>query len=227
MRQLLGAVLAVCATAQISYAKKLSGSTVLGIDLGGNFMKAAYVAPGEEDPFPILLSDLSERRSAYAVAFRKGKWLFGTHATKAAISNPESTFTYIGSHLLGRQWNSPEVEYYRSIFVPRLEADPSRGTVMALDAEEKIVPVEFLAGIYLENIKEHSEFVSNRRFSGAVITTPSYYDQLQRRALLEAAEIAGVNVYALINPASAGTLPLQSCILTWVFSCHILRNSSV
>lgn len=203
-QQLLGVVLALCAAAQIGYAKKLIGSTVLGIDLGGNYMKAAYVAPGEEDPFPILLSDLSERKSAYSVAFRKGKWLFGTHATKAAISNPESTFTYIGSHLLGRQWSSPEVEYYRSTYIPSLEADPVRGTVMALDAEGKRVPVEFLAGIYLENLKEHSELISERRFSGAVITVPSYYDQLQRRALLEAAEIAGVKVYALINPASAG-----------------------
>lgn len=205
MKQLLGVVLALCVSAQISYAKKLIGSTVLGIDLGGNYMKAAYVAPGEEDPFPILLSDLSERKSAYSVAFRKGKWLFGTHATKAAISNPESTFSYIGSHLLGRQWSSPEVEYYRSTYIPRLEADAARGTVMALDAEGKSVPVEFLAGIYLENLKEHSELISERRFSGAVLTVPSYYDQLQRRALLEAAEIAGIKVYALINPASAGT----------------------
>lgn len=189
--------------------KKLVGSTVLGIDLGGSFMKAAYVAPGEEDPFPILLSDLSERKSSYAVAFRKGKRLFGTHASKAAITNPESTFTYLGSHLLGRPFTSPQVQAYRELYTPALEADPERGTVVARDEEGKPVPVEHLVGLYLDNVKVHAQSEANRHVAGAVITVPSYYDQRQRRALLEAAEIAGLKVQALINPASAGTPAFQ------------------
>lgn len=167
-------------------------------------MKASYVAPGEE-PFQILLSDMAERMSSVAVAFRKGKWLFGTHAAKAAVSNPESTFTYIGSHLLGRQFNDPVVEAYRSTYLPQLQADPVRGTVMAADATGKYVPIEHILALYLESLKEHAETFSSRYVAGTVFTVPSYYDQIQRQALLDAAEMAGIKVYALINPASAGT----------------------
>ncbi len=208
-------------------AKKLIGSTVLGVDIGGNFMKAAYVAPGEEDPFPILLSDLSERKSAYAVAFRKGKWLTGTHATKAAISNPNSTFLYLGSHLLGRSFSSPEVDYYKSIFTPSLKEDELRKTVLVEDANGKSVPVEFLTSIYLDNLKDHTENVSNRHMAGAVVTVPSYYDQVQRKAFLDAAELANFKIYALIHPASAGKVFLDHYFILDFFVAAIYYGTQV
>lgn len=198
----LTAILCLCGG--VDGKKTLVGSTVLGVDLGGGFMKAAYVAPGEEDPFPILLSDLSERKSANAIAQRKDRWLFGTHASKAAISNPDTTFMYAGSNLLGRPFESEEVRQYRERYIPGLEKDPERGGVLAKLGQGS-VPVEQLVAMYLDNVKEHTEDVSLRHLAGAVLTVPAYYGQAQRKALLEAAEIAGVNVQALIIPASAGT----------------------
>lgn len=166
-------VLGLLTMGQLGAAPRMIGSTVLGVDLGGSFMRAAYVAPGEVDPFPILLSDLGERLSAHAVAWRKDRWLFGTHANKAAISNPESSYLALGSDLLGRQFDSPEVTQYREQFVGKLEADPARGTVMAIDINGRPVPIEHLSSLYLENLKSHSERMSSRHFSGAVITVPA------------------------------------------------------
>lgn len=186
--------------------KKIVGNTVLGVDLGGYFMKAAYVAPGEEDPFPILLSDLSERKSAHVVAFRKGKALFGGHATKVSITNPESTFSYFYSHLLGRQFDDPSVAYYQSKFSPPISSADDRQTAAVADEKGNKVPIEFIESLYLDNLKEQLLAVSHRALSGTVFAVPAYFNQQQRQALLDAADIANVKVFAMINAPSAAAV---------------------
>lgn len=192
--------------ASFAECKKLIGNTVLGVDLGGHFMKAAYVAPGEEDPFPVLLSDLSERKSAHVVAFRRGKALFGGHATKVSITNPESTFSYFYSHLLGRQYDDPSVAYYKSKFSPPISPLADRETAEVIDEKGNKVPIEFIESLYLDNMRERLLAVSHRSLSGAVFAIPAYFNQQQRQALLDAAEIANIKVFAMINAPSAAAV---------------------
>lgn len=152
------------------FAKAPVGNTVMGVDLGGAMMKVAYVAPGEEEPFPILSDDLSKRKWPHAVAHRRGKWLFGAHAVKAASMVPESSFVYYLPFLLGQLNDSEQVEKYRSLFTPSISKDEARGTCQVMGIDQKAVPIEYIAALYLENLIERCQTVSGRYAAGAVIT---------------------------------------------------------
>jgi molecular chaperone DnaK (HSP70) len=49
----------------------------------------------------------------------------------------------------------------------------------------------------------------------AVIAVPCYYNDFQRRAVLDAAKISGINCMRLINETAAGT-SYRHCVLSWL-----------
>lgn len=66
--------------------------------------------------------------------------------------------------------------------------------------------VEELVGMILANAKHQAEEFGNETVSGCVITIPPYFNQWERKAVMDAAEIAGLKVYALMNDETAVAL---------------------
>lgn len=59
------------------------------------------------------------------------------------------------------------------------------------------------SSILLKNLKKEAEEVSGEKIDSAVITVPAYFTDIERKATMEAAKMAGINVIAIINEPTA------------------------
>jgi molecular chaperone DnaK (HSP70) len=66
-------------------------------------------------------------------------------------------------------------------------------------------PVEVSADI-LATLRYRAEDTFNDDLFGAVITVPAYFDDAQRQATKDAAQLAGLNVLRLINEPTAAAI---------------------
>lgn len=58
----------------------------------------------------------------------------------------------------------------------------------------------------LRKIKNDAEFYLKKNINEVVITTPAYFNQMQRKATMQAAEIAGLKVRKIINEPTAASI---------------------
>ena len=65
---------------------------------------------------------------------------------------------------------------------------------------------ESLSAIILKKLKYDAEKSLGDNIDGAVVTVPAYFNDSQRKATLDAAQIAGLNVLAIINEPTAAAL---------------------
>ncbi|XP_014608024.1 PREDICTED: hypoxia up-regulated protein 1 [Polistes canadensis] len=177
---------------------------VMSIDIGSEWMKVAIVSPGV--PMEIALNKESKRKTPATIAFRDGERTFGEDAQVVGLRFPQSTFSYI-LDLLGKSIDNPMVKLYSKRFPYHdIIADDERQTI-AFKLYENIThtPEELLAQI-LHKGKEFAEFSAGQKVNEAVITVPGYFNQAERRALLQAAELAKIKVLQLINDYTAVAL---------------------
>ena len=69
---------------------------------------------------------------------------------------------------------------------------------MFLYSETTYSPEELL-GMLLHKAKEYAETSAGQTINEAVITVPGYFNQAERKALLQAAHLGGLKVLQLIN----------------------------
>ncbi|KAL2220888.1 putative Hsp70 family chaperone Lhs1/Orp150 [Thermoascus aurantiacus ATCC 26904] len=197
------------------------GSAVLGIDLGTEYLKAALVKPGI--PLEIVLTKDSKRKESAAVAFKPAREanasfperFYGGDALALAPRFPDDVYANL-KVLLGIPFNGGEndiVKMYSSRYpAVKLESAPGeRGTVGLRsgrlgEAEGKdAFLVEELLAMQLKQLKANAEAMAGKGFSirDAVITYPAFYTAEEKRSVQLAAELAGLNVQALISDGLA------------------------
>ena len=71
--------------------------------------------------------------------------------------------------------------------------------------ENKFSPIE-ISALILKHLREIAEKQENKPIEGAVITVPAYFNDVQRQATKKAAEIAGLNVFRLLNEPTAAAI---------------------
>jgi molecular chaperone DnaK len=138
------------------------------------------------------------------VAFSSsGEKLVGQIAKRQAITNPENTI-YAAKRLIGRKFDSPEVQRFASIASFEITA--------AEDGDARIVvggrtcsPQE-ISSMVLARLCETASDYLGEPVRDAVITVPAYFDDSQRQATQDAGKIAGLNVLRIINEPTAAAL---------------------
>ncbi|XP_070160934.1 hypoxia up-regulated protein 1 isoform X2 [Polyergus mexicanus] len=177
---------------------------VMSIDLGSEWMKVAIVSPGV--PMEIALNKESKRKTPVAIAFRDGERSFGEDAQVVGVRFPQNTFSYI-LDLIGKPIDNPLVQLYLKRFpYYNIVADDQRKTIaFKLNENTTYTPEELLAQI-LHKGKEMAETSAQQKINEAVITVPGFFNQAERRALIQAAELAGLKVLQLINDYTAVAL---------------------
>ncbi len=63
----------------------------------------------------------------------------------------------------------------------------------------------------LSKCKDYAHEFARQPVREAVITVPPYFNQAERRAVLNAAELADIKVLQLINTNTAGNYCLHTC----------------
>lgn len=165
-----------------------------------------YFASQPGVPMEIALNKESKRKTPVAIAFRDGERSFGEDAQVVGVRFPQNTFSYI-LDLLGKPIDNPLVQLYLKRFpYYNIVADDQRKTIaFRLNTNTTYTPEELIAQI-LHKGKEMAESSAHQKINEAVITVPGFFNQAERRALIQAAELAGLKVLQLINDYTAVAL---------------------
>ncbi|XP_073513128.1 hypoxia up-regulated protein 1 isoform X1 [Phyllobates terribilis] len=177
---------------------------VMSVDLGSEWMKIAIVKPGV--PMEIVLNKESRRKTPCAVALKDNERLFGDSAVGLAAKNPKVTFRYF-QDLIGKRAENPQVESFRSRFPEySVVREAERGTVLFKLSEELLYSPEELLAMTLNYTRTLAEEFAEQPIKDVVITVPVFFNQAERRAVLQAAKLAGLKVLQLINDNTAVAL---------------------
>ena len=169
----------------------------VGIDLGTTHSLVAAVRHGVVDCLPdaqgrVLLPS--------AVRYLEGgRRQIGYDARAAQAEDPENTLVSV-KRFMGRRLADVaghEKLPYRFIDQPGMLAVGTR------DGEK--TPVEVSAEI-LAALRQRAEDTFDADLFGAVITVPAYFDDAQRQATKDAAQLAGLNVLRLISEPTAAAV---------------------
>ena len=125
--------------------------------------------------------------------------VIGFDALAAQVEDPANTLVSI-KRLMGRQ----RADVVQVDQLPYTVLDrPGMATVQTVAGEK--TPVEVSAEI-LATLRFRAEDTFDDELFGAVITVPAYFDDAQRQATKDAAQLAGINVLRLINEPTAAAI---------------------
>uniref|UniRef100_A0A673AH56 Hypoxia up-regulated protein 1 n=1 Tax=Sphaeramia orbicularis TaxID=375764 RepID=A0A673AH56_9TELE len=176
---------------------------VMSVDLGSEWMKMAIVKPGV--PMEIVLNKESRRKTPAVVCLKENERLFGDSAL-GSVKNPKTVYRYLQC-LLGKKFNNPQVALYEKWFPEhQLQEDPVRGTVYFKNSEDLQYTPEELLGMMLNYSRGLAQDFAEQPIKDVVITVPAFFNQAERRAVLQAAQMAGLKVLQLINDNTAVAL---------------------
>ncbi|XP_075460319.1 hypoxia up-regulated protein 1 isoform X2 [Ascaphus truei] len=177
---------------------------VMSVDMGSEWMKIAIVKPGV--PMEIVLNKESRRKTPVAVALKENERLFGDNALGMALKNPKVAFRYF-QDLLGKRAENPQIGAYRARFPEyQVVKDERRGTVLFQLSDELTYSAEELLAMTLNYSRSLAEEFAEQPVKDAVITVPAFFNQAERRAVLQAAQLSGIKVLQLINDNTAVAL---------------------
>ncbi|KAL8664063.1 MAG: hypothetical protein Q9202_003355 [Teloschistes flavicans] len=194
-------------------------SAVLGIDLGTGYIKTALVKPGI--PLEIVLTKDSKRKETAAVAFKPSKAskqdpdvfperVYGGDALALSARFPNDVYPNLKPLLAQHYQSSDLVSVYKGRY-PELQPVPSkgRGTVgfksSSFQQGDDLFLVEELLAMELKNIRANALAMAGKgsTIRDVVVTIPPFYTAEEKRAVVTAAELAGLRILSLISDGLA------------------------
>ena len=170
----------------------------VGIDLGTTHSLVASVRNGVAECLP----DAQGRFIVPSVVrFLPGQGRqIGYEALAAAASDPQNTIASV-KRFMGRSLQ----DLVHADQLPYAFVDKAQGMLSLQTVQGEKSPVEISAEI-LATLRYRAEDTFNDDLYGAVITVPAYFDDAQRQATKDAAQLAGLNVLRLINEPTAAAI---------------------
>jgi molecular chaperone DnaK len=173
----------------------------IGIDLGTTNTAVAVILDGrpkvleDEKGYKVLPSCVSSKGD--------GRYVIGQAAKNLILSAPERT-VYAVKRLIGRRYDSVEVQRTAERVGFELKAGPDGGVLVSL-GDEDLTPSE-VCSVVLQVARQIAERALGEEVDEAVITVPAYFTHVQREATLEAARLAGLRCERLVNEPTAAAL---------------------
>lgn len=167
----------------------------IGIDLGTTHSLVATVRSGQAK---VLQDEQGRVLLPSIVHYAQDAALFGDAAKPYLLTDPQNTVFSI-KRFMGRsqadiKFQHPYHLVGEALEMPAFETPQGRKT-----------PVEISADI-LNQLKIRAENSLEQPINGAVITVPAYFDEAQRQATRDAAQLAGLNVLRLLNEPTAAAI---------------------
>ncbi len=173
----------------------------IGIDLGTTNCCVAVLEGGAVQIVP---NKEGGRTTPSVVWFTdKGERLVGQIAKRQAVTNASNT-VYAVKRLIGRKFNSPEVQRTRETSAFEIVDSPNGDARVRVQGRSYSPPE--LSGIVLQRLKAAAEDFLGEPVTDAIITVPAYFDDTQRQATKDAGKIAGLKVERIINEPTAAAL---------------------
>ncbi|KAG6551457.1 hypothetical protein Mapa_006880 [Marchantia paleacea] len=178
--------------------------SVVGLDVGN---ENCIVGVARQRGIDVVLNDESKRETPAMVSFGEKQRFIGTAAAASATMNPKNTLSQI-KRLIGRKFQDPEVQGDLHLFPFSVTESTDGGiliNVMYLNEPRSFTPTQILAMV-LSNLKVIAEKNLGTSVVDCVIGIPVFFTELQRRAYLDAATIAGLHPLRLMHETTATAL---------------------
>jgi molecular chaperone DnaK len=173
----------------------------IGIDLGTTNSVVATVVGGKAR---IIERREGQRLLASMVGYTpRGERVVGEDARNLARTHPQNV-AYATKRLMGQRWTPELAAHYRTLFPYPLVAGPNNDVRVKL--AERAIPVAQIAAALLGELHRDAAAFLGQEVTKTVITVPANFNDAQRQATKEAAQIAGLDVIRLINEPTAAAL---------------------
>ncbi|XP_069366533.1 heat shock 70 kDa protein 4a isoform X2 [Paralichthys olivaceus] len=178
--------------------------SVVGFDLG---FQSCYVAVARAGGIETVANEYSDRCTPSFVSFGPRNRSIGAAAKSQVVTNCKNTVQGF-KRFHGRAFSDSFIQGTKSNLVYDLAEMPSGSTgikVMYME-EERVFSIEQVTGMLLTKLKETAESALKKPVADCVISVPSYFTDVERRSVIDAAQIAGLNCLRLMNETTAVTL---------------------
>ncbi|XP_060771201.1 heat shock 70 kDa protein 4b [Neoarius graeffei] len=178
--------------------------SVVGFDVG--FMNC-YIAVARAGGIETIANEYSDRCTPACVSFGPRNRSIGAAAKSQVVTNCKNTVQGF-KRFHGRAFSDPFVQSMKSSLVYELSQMPTgtTGIKVTYMEEEKVFSIEQVTAMLLTKLKETAESALKKPVADCVISVPCYYTDAERRSVVDAAQIAGLNCLRLMNETTAVAL---------------------
>ncbi|NWQ75655.1 HS74L protein, partial [Columbina picui] len=178
--------------------------SVVGIDLG--FLNC-YIAVARSGGIETIANEYSDRCTPACISLGSKTRAIGNAAKSQIVTNVKNTLHGF-KKLHGRAFEDPYIQAERAKLPYELQKMPngSVGVKVRYLDEERLFAVEQITGMLLAKLKETSESALKKPVADCVISVPSFFTDAERRSVMAAAQIAGLNCLKLMNETTAVAL---------------------
>ena len=167
----------------------------IGIDLGTTHSLVATVLSGKAK---VLHDEQGRVLLPSIVHYAAQNTHYGNAAAPFITTDPKNTIVSV-KRFMGRSKADIKFQHPYTLVgednqMPAFETAQGRKTPVEISAE------------LLKQLKNRAEASLQNPVNGAVITVPAYFDEAQRQATRDAAELAGLNVLRLLNEPTAAAV---------------------
>ncbi|CAL8093237.1 unnamed protein product [Calicophoron daubneyi] len=175
--------------------------SVVGFDVG---CLTSYIAVAKGGGIETIVNEYSDRQTPTCVAFSGHRRVIGTAARMQHVTNTSNTiFNFLP--LVGKKLSDPAVMNERQRLPYRIEeAGDGRVSIRVNyhGGAYDFTPEQVLA-MQLSKLKTITESALSSKVVDIVINVPTYYTDAERRAVLDATRISGLNCVKLVNDTTA------------------------
>ncbi|KAK7616736.1 putative heat shock protein Hsp88 [Phyllosticta citricarpa] len=177
--------------------------SVVGVDLG---TLNTVIAVARNRGVDVITNEVSNRQTPTLVGFGPRQRYIGEAAKTQETSNLKNTVGSI-SRLAGRSLSDPDVQIEQNyVSAPLVDVNGQVGAEVSYLGKKEHFTATQLVSMFLQKIKHTASAELKQPVSDIVVSCPAWYTDVQRRALLDAAEIAGLKCLRLMNDTTATAL---------------------
>ncbi|XP_039329124.1 heat shock protein 105 kDa isoform X2 [Saimiri boliviensis] len=178
--------------------------SVVGLDVGS---QSCYIAVARAGGIETIANEFSDRCTPSVISFGSKNRTIGVAAKNQQITHANNTVSNF-KRFHGRAFNDPFIQKEKENLSYDLVQLKNGGVgikVMYMD-EEHLFSVEQITAMLLTKLKETAENNLKKPVTDCVISVPSFFTDAERRSVLDAAQIVGLNCLRLMNDMTAVAL---------------------
>lgn len=183
---------------------KLDDDIIIGIDLGTT---NSCVSIWRNKNLEIIPDENGNRTIPSIVSFTAKNRYIGVEAKNQLELNPENTY-YEVKRIIGRKINDESVQNDIPFLSYAMSSNDTDNILLECNAkgQKKLLTPEEISAMILMKLKNMASSYLQKDVEKAVITVPAYFNDAQRQATKDAAEIAGLDCVRIINEPTAASL---------------------
>ncbi|KAI1817494.1 heat shock protein Hsp88 [Poronia punctata] len=177
--------------------------SVVGVDFG---TLNTVIAVARNRGVDVITNEVSNRATPSLVGFGPKSRYLGEPAKTQEISNLKNT---VGSlkRLAGRTLKDPDVQIEQQyVSAPLVDCNGLVGAEVSYQGKKEKFTSTQLVAMFLNKVKQTAAAELKLPVADVVMSVPPWFTDIQRRALIDAAEIAGLKPLRIMNDTTAAAL---------------------